>query len=521
MINVVDEESGFKLSRGSTASLSETSVSTTSSREECSQVDEQSRKMSLDYESDRIMFHELMSAYGYNFPANIISHFFQCIKANSGGSPSLRNDSRSFDEYFQYYSNWKTNVTNINYNAMFYLALDGDAWCAFIYIIAGMLLIIGIFLKQFITIEGQRNIFLIVSLSYGSCSGRYLMKSVLCKWYQSYSIDDLICKIQSAFIMKADERSLWTLQRDHETICYAYSEFVIGRYGRNGSLSQIQLNRLIVEDAEILVTFEELNHVFTLLDFKKDGKITSDEFFLFLTHARTNVSASGRIRNIFLKVLSDRIWMSTFFFLLGSSLSACNNILKRLNDVGITFGRVSPSFFTSSCFVLGTLGFTLHDFYHQYILYCAREKVKMVLLCWFKTAKYYEKDTNCKMLSNSKGLTIKNLRLLLDDSTLYLSDQWFFEIIGTITTAKDDHLITEADIIDFIDTQSSMLLNVCFGCFTNVMFLANFIWFLGAAGFLLSSYAEENTLWFGIGERVSELSIVNTLAVFCSKSNFA
>jgi hypothetical protein len=145
----------------------------------------------------------------------------------------------------------------------------------------------------------------------------------------------------------------------------------------------------------------------------------------------------------------------------------------------------------------------------------------MVLLCWFKTAKYYETDTNCKMLSNSKGLTIKNLRLLLDDSTLYLSDQLFFEIIGTMATMKDNHLIAEADIITFIDTQSSMCLNVCFGCFTNFMFLANFIWFLGAAGFLLSSYVEDSTIWFGIGERVSELSIVNTLVVFYSKSNFA
>lgn len=522
MINITDEESGFKLSRGSTVSLSETSVSTTtSSREESSQVDQQSYKMTLDYESSSIILHELMSEYGYNFVGDIISHLIQFTKFKSGGYPSLRNDSQSFDEYFQYYSHWK-NVTNINYRAIFYLALDGDTWCAFIYIIAGMLLMIGVFLKQYLTTEGQKNIFLIVSLSYGLCSGRYLMKSALYKWHQNYSNDKLILKLQSAFLMKADGRSQWIQQRDHETICLAYSEFVIRRYGSNGSMSQIQLNRLIVEDAELLVTFEEMNHVFTVLDFKKDGKITPDEFFLFLTNPRTNISASCRIRNLFLEKLSDRIWMATFFFLLGSSLSACNNILKRSNDVGISFGRLSPSFVTSSCFMLGTLGFTVNDFYHQYILYCSREKVKMILLCWFKTAKYYEQETKCKNLSNSKRLTIKNLRLLVDESSLYLSDELFLEIIGSIKMVKDDHLIAEADIINFIDTQSSIVSKVCFGCFTNSMFLANFIWFLGAAGFFLSSCVQESTLWFGIGERVSEISMVNSLVVvFLSKSNFA
>jgi hypothetical protein len=334
------------------------------------------------------------------------------------------------------------------------------------------------------------------------------------KLSQTKSREKLMLNLQTALLMKAEEYKpiLTTTETDdnhlyYGIICHHYSNDVILRYGKHGHITSSQLYHLILEETDCLVTFEELNHVFTALDYKEDGKITFDEIFLWLQGSINSlpaITASGRIQNELLHVFSDRIWMSTFFFLLGSSLSALNNILKRFDNVEISLGSISVPFIVSSCFVLGTLGLTLQDVDNQCKLFRLQNKVKQVLLCWLQTEKYNQKDTNKNTFLNTNGLTRKNLRMLMDDANVSISDQLLLDCFGTYTVSKDNRML-ESDIVNNISTQSNQFLTVCLRCFTNFTFLANFVWFLGAVGFWISSCVESNNIWFFIGDRVSQL----------------
>jgi Ca2+-binding EF-hand superfamily protein len=470
--------------------------------------------MRIEYASDSFIFHDLMSVYGYSFPANIIIHIIQLLNDDSEILLSLQKFSESFGKCLQH----KQKLKSTQKHMMTHLILNGDCWCAYIYIIAGLLLMVGVFLKKIISTECQRNIFLMASISYGVCSGRGFIKSVICKWRQIKTNKQLMTELRNAFMMKVEENKgaiLSTPTDDghsyDEIMCHAYSVDVNVRYGTRGAISLTQLNHLILEETDCFLTFEELKHVFTLLDCKGDGKITTEEFFLFLTNDLRVNNTNGHVQNVIFHLMSDRILISTAVFLLGSSLSALNNILRRFNDVAaISAGSLSLPFFISSCFVLGTLGFTLNDYRQQHDLFSLRTKIKQILLCWFKTEKYNEKDDTKRNnnTSNTNGLTRKNFRLLLDDSNVFISDQLFLAILGTITASKENNYIPETDINKFISTHSNQFFEVCAGCFTNSLFLANCLWFFGAIGFLMSSCVEINTVWYDVGEKVSQLLII-------------
>ena len=517
---LLDEESGCKLSRSSTVSLSEISVSTLSTREDDNfQGDKQSIKMRIYCASDSFMFHELMSVYGYFFPANIIIHLIQLTNVDSEKSLSLRKFSETFGKCLQHNQKLKSTEKHM----LSQLNLNGDFWCAFIFMIAGLLLMVGVFLKHFMSTECQRNIFLMASISYGVCSGKGLTKSVIYKWRQIKTNEQLMIKLRNSFLMKVEEnkRAILSTPTDdghsyHESICHAYSVDVTVRYGTRGSISPTQLNNLILEETDWLVTFEELKHVFTVLDCKGDGKVTSEELFLFLTNDLRVNTRIDHVQNVIFHLLSDRILISTVVFLLGSSLSALNNILRRFNDVAISAGSLSMSFFISSCFVLGTLGFTLNDYHQQYDFVCLRTKIKQILLCWFKTEKLNEKDDAKRNnnTSNTNGLTRKTFRLLLDDANVFMSDQSFLAILEIFTASKENNHIPETDIIKFISTPHwNRFIEVCAGCFTNFLFLANCLWFFGAVGFWMSSCVEINNVWYDVGERVSQLLIISKSVV--------
>lgn len=534
MIHLDEEIGNSDLSKGSTVSLSD--FSTTSTNLSFGDTEDSHANdgvSSFDCKADVSLLYEKLYSDGYGYPAEALMNFlgtfplYNNYNKKSKHCPFMRrtliNEFRALSatDFRSQREKWRNK--NNHRRVLSRMIRDIDSWCALIYLIAGLLLMTAIFLGTFLDFHTRRNTLLAVSFSYGVCSGRGVVHMIRIKWHRLYQNE---AWVRNEFRKLVLEKA--TKYHNHGKSCsydekkwhqmdmiHSFIDHIFTRYGRFESLSLSQFNKMILEETEVTLTQQELNMTFSSLDYLQDGKITPGEMYLYLkgTHITKEVTLMEVFQKVVYEAFTDRIWMATFFFLIGSSMSASNNILKRYQiDLAQYFGTISPSILISVFFVLGTLGFTYHDYHGELELYNIKEKVKRQLHYFVCIAKYNDSNTQIFNFSLETGFTKQDFRLFLDDANILMSDSIYLNIYESIKKSKSDNRIHKEEIVDFLSQTRRAKYVIFKRCLSNLMFLANFIWFIGAIGFLISACVTITTtdhtqsIWNVIGDRVSSFS---------------
>jgi hypothetical protein len=185
------------------------------------------------------------------------------------------------------------------------------------------------------------------------------------------------------------------------------------------------------------------------------------------------------------------MYLMTFCFFLGTTISTLKNILGRSgDDLSFIFGRHSPSAVAAWFSFFGTISFT-----QMAVEWLAKDfdrdaQVKEVLASCVRYASYYHRDDPIWIKYNANnGLDKQSMGRILEESYIILSEGELNGLFQAIDT-DNNGVLSKDEIEGHLGVEKNRNVEIFFMCLRSWNFWANFIWLIGSVFYLIPNYAE-------------------------------